>query len=185
MLLTLETNLDNHSERKIDQIESRLGSIESLLKNLSNSHNLSASNISEANTPATGTGTGSSVPPTGTSVVDFDSSDNESALGGDAGLTAHTAFATDFLEHAVQRTTLDEVSPRMRTALSNLSQLVAMQKNKSVSHGPRFPLQKPLPPGGLSELPMPPMQVVVHLLKEVKSVSLNLIGIKGWNALLI
>ena len=127
---------------------------------------MSVSNFSEANTP--GTATGSSAPPTGTSVADFDSSDDESAFGGDAGLTAHTAFASDFLENAVQRTTLDEVNPNMRAALSNLSQLVDMHKHKSVSHGPRFPLQRPVPPGGLSKLPMPPMHVVVHQLKELK-----------------
>jgi hypothetical protein len=60
----------------------------------------------------------------------------------------------------------------METALANLSQLVEMQK-RSISHGPRFPLQQPVPPGGVSKLAMPPQATVAALLKHVKG-KLNL-----------
>jgi hypothetical protein len=150
------------SERKIDQIEARLGSIEGLLKNLSSAQSLPTS--AHVETP----GTGGSGATTAASTADYDSDDDESAFGGDSALTAHTVFASDFLEKAVNRTTLQEVNPNMRAALTNLSQLVAMHKHKSVSHGPRFPLQKPIPAGGISMLPMPPLNVVVSLLKQTK-----------------
>lgn len=57
----------------------------------------------------------------------------------------------------------------METALANLSQLVDMQKKRSISHGPRFPLQQPVPPGGVTKMAMPPVGTVVSLLKHVKS----------------
>lgn len=151
------------SERKIDQIEARLGNIEGLLKNISNSRAIDTSKF--IHTPAT---TDLNIP-TASSNADYDSASEESALGGDSGLTVHTAFASEFLERAVKRAPLRALNPKMETALANLSQLVDMQKKRSISHGPRFPFQQPVPPGGVSKLTMPPVATVVSLLKHVKS----------------
>jgi hypothetical protein len=176
--------ISSQYERKIDQIEARLGSIEGLLKSLSSAQSLPTS--AHVETP----GTGGSGATTAASTADYDSDDDESAFGGDSALTAHTVFASDFLEKAVNRTTLQEVNPNMRTALTNLSQLVAMHKHKSVSHGPRFPLQKPIPAGGMSMLPMPPLNVVVSLLKQTKagpptlfSFTMALVGLRDFSAI--
>lgn len=155
----------HHSERKIDQIESRLGNIEVLLKNLATGSSPGDQTRPQSHTP----GTGSSGIPTGASPADFETSDEESAFGGDSGFTSQTAFASEFLEHAVGRTSLHDVDPTMETALTNLRQLVEVQKSQSISHGPRFPFQKPLPWGGFGKLPMPPMEIVLTLLKQYKS----------------
>lgn len=160
------------SEKKIDQIENRLGNIEILLKSIANPAAAVPFHIDPTalgNTPQTG----SSSIPTAASTGDYDSSDDESAYGGDTGLIAHTTFASEFLESAVKRTSLREVNPKMAAGLNNLSQLVEMQKRRSISHGPRFPLQRPVPPGGISKLPMPPMQAVVSLLKHAKGTVLS------------
>lgn len=152
------------SERKIDSIENRQGNIEVLLKgNIASPAAPVQSRLDLGaleNTPQTGS---SSVPTTTAYPGDFDSSEDESAYGGDTGLVVHTAFASEFLERAVKRTSLREVNPKMAAALTNLSQLVEVQKLRSISHGPRFPLQRPVPPGGISKLPMPPMQHVMNL----------------------
>jgi hypothetical protein len=149
------------SERKIDQIEARLGSIEGLLKNLS-----SASISGDSSRPITTPQTGSSAPTCESNEID--SSDQESAFGGDSGLTAQTAFASEFLERAVKRTSLRSVNPKMEAALANLGQLVDMQQSRSIVHRPRFPLQRAIPPGGVTKLPLPPMALVVDLLKRNK-----------------
>lgn len=155
------------SERKIDQIEARLGSIESLLRNLSsNLSSPSPDHLHPARYNHTPQTSNSGGPPAST--VDCESSDEESAFGGDTGLTAQTNFASEFLENAIGRTSLRDVNPSIQAALSNLRQLVDMQTQRSISHGPRFPLQQPLPPGGLSQLPMPPVGTVVTLLKYLK-----------------
>ena len=155
------TYLSLTSERKIDQIEARLGSIEGLLKNLS-----SASISGDTTRPITTPQTGSSAPTCESNEID--SSDQESAFGGDSGLTAQTAFASEFLERAVKRTSLRSVNPKMEAALANLGQLVDMQQSRSIVHRPRFPLQRPIPPGGVTKLPLPPMALVVDLLKKNK-----------------
>lgn len=161
VVIALLTRISLRSERKIDQIEARLGNIEALLKNISSSAVTDASKF--IHTPQTDVNV-----PTAASNADYDSSDEESALGGDSGLTVHTTFASEFLERAVKRAPLRALNPKMETALANLSQLVEMQKHRSISHGPRFPLQQPVPPGGVSKLPMPPLATVVSLLKHVK-----------------
>ncbi|KAH7308693.1 hypothetical protein B0I35DRAFT_464246 [Stachybotrys elegans] len=153
--------ISSQYERKIDRIENRLANIESLLHKMTLSGSSSQTpdhSFNHLQTPPTA--------PQSTSVADAESSDDEDAFGGDSGITAHTAFATDFLQRAVKRTSLKEVNPKMETALANLSQLVEMRKSRSISHGPRFPLQQPLPPGGLGKLPMPPIASVVSVLRE-------------------
>ncbi|KAM0331735.1 hypothetical protein ACHAPQ_006034 [Fusarium lateritium] len=153
-------------ERKIDQIEARLGSIENLLRDLSQRPiSTPGSNVHYPATPAQFPGIDTAT----ASTVGFDSSDDESALGGDSVIAQQTTFASELLEHAVERTSLHDVSPKMWEALANLRQIAELQSRQSISHGPRFPLQQPLPKGGLGQLRMPPMDIVVSLLKRVKA----------------
>ncbi|KAH6956380.1 hypothetical protein DER45DRAFT_585155 [Fusarium avenaceum] len=160
------TSVVCESERKIDQIEARLGSIENLLRDLSQRPiSTPGSNVHYPTTPAQYT----SVDTAAASTVGFDSSDEESVLGGDSVIAQQTTFASELLEHAVERTSLHDVSPKMWEALANLRQIAELQSRQSISHGPRFPLQQPLPKGGLGQLRMPPMDVVVSLLKRVKA----------------
>ncbi|KAG5655957.1 hypothetical protein KAF25_001527 [Fusarium avenaceum] len=147
-------------------IEARLGSIENLLRDLSQRPiSTPGSNVHYPTTPAQYT----SVDTAAASTVGFDSSDEESVLGGDSVIAQQTTFASELLEHAVERTSLHDVSPKMWEALANLRQIAELQSRQSISHGPRFPLQQPLPKGGLGQLRMPPMDVVVSLLKRVKA----------------
>ncbi|OAQ98393.1 hypothetical protein LLEC1_04359, partial [Akanthomyces lecanii] len=142
--------ISSQYERKIDQIESRLGSIETLLKNLSVSGVSSDITSRIISTPQTG-----SSGPTCESTADFDSSEEDAAFGGDSGLTVQTAFASEFLERAVKRTSLRSANPKMEAALANLA----------------------VPPGGVSKLPLPPMALVVELLKKNKASPVTLFTI--------
>ena len=157
-----------HSEKKIDRLEHRLQSIEALLRNLP-SQLAATSGSNNRLDPARADPspqTGSNSVLTAASTVDYDSSDNESGYGGDNALSEQTAFASEFLESAVRKTTLTEANPKMQAALANLSQLVQMQKVRSISHGPKFPLCQPVPPGGLYKLQMPPLDTITALLKQ-------------------
>lgn len=157
-----------NSEKKIDQIELRLANIETLLRDLSVRHSSSTPDSGlRFQTPQSGHATGIHTVAAST-VVGDDSSDSESAFGGDSTLAAHTTFASEFLEHAVECTSLQDVDPYMREGLANLRQLVELQNRQSISHGPRFPLQQPMPAGGLAQLQMPPMDIVVTLLKSIR-----------------
>lgn len=128
---------------------------------------LSTSVLIEPTTPRTFT---PSV--TGTGVVSstgLDRSDEEpSTFEGSSSLQAHTAFASDFLEQAVEQTTLLQINRNMQAALASLQQMVKLQDRPSGASEGMFPHQKPLPKGGFKELPMPPSNVVINLLREVK-----------------
>ncbi|RYP62017.1 hypothetical protein DL769_007479 [Monosporascus sp. CRB-8-3] len=131
----------NGSERKIDDIEHRLGRIERLLGELTGSlSNHSGARHSSAPTL---------LPPGRRDVS--------------------TSWATsEFAEHTVKRTSLPQLDPSMDSALSALRHIVQIHKERSTSHEVSFANQKLLPKGGYRGLPMPPIQVVVQLLREMK-----------------
>ncbi|KAJ4186478.1 hypothetical protein NW755_007773 [Fusarium falciforme] len=137
--------ISSQYERKIDQLESRLANIEQLLKTLV-ARDLGPGEparlqlyVPSPDVPDSGTAT---------SMGDFDSGDEETADGGDSGLISQTAIASEFLAHAVHRTSLHDAHPSVDAAVTNLRQLVQLQGSRSTNNGPRFPRQLPLPPGG-------------------------------------
>ncbi|KAI8712711.1 Zn(2)-C6 fungal-type domain-containing protein [Fusarium sp. LHS14.1] len=179
--------ISSQYERKIDQLESRLANIEHLLKTLV-ARDVGPGEparqqlyVPSPDVPDSGTAT---------SMGDFDSGDEETADGGDSGLISQTAIASEFLAHAVHRTSLHDAHPSVDAAVTNLRQLVQLQGSRSISTGPRFPRQLPLPPGGLSKLPMPPIEVVVPLLKALNSgtasffaFGMTLVGVEDFSSL--
>ncbi|KAI6378490.1 hypothetical protein MCOR25_002193 [Pyricularia grisea] len=193
-------------ERKIDQIEDRLGRIENLLRQLpglikqasANTGPTPTTSSSSAsffdkplpkpqqpqNVTTSGAGLSSSSSPSAerrASVAVKSDSDADEGEGdadppfeGDSSMTAHTVFASEFLHLAVGRTSLEPGNahvmdnPSLHNALSSLQQIVHMQKRGSTTADIRFLNQKLLPPGGLRELPLPPLNVVVDILRELK-----------------
>ncbi|ROV98759.1 hypothetical protein VMCG_06721 [Cytospora schulzeri] len=121
-----------------------------------------------------------------TTNADGNSTPNEldsSAFEGNSSLTAHTVFASEFLEHAVERTSLRDLNPSMAAALTSLKQIVGLSRKHeartrrgSTASGSlgnrgsevRFAHQRVLPRGGFRELPMPPIQAVIPVLREIK-----------------
>lgn len=159
------------SERKIDQIESRLGSIEGLLRGLTLQSGSTSGQETFTTKASLDTPQSSNSGPGVTSTADYESSDHDSEYGGDTGLHSQANFASEFLENAVERTSLSEVNPKMSEALNTLRQLVQLGNQRSISHGPRFPLQRPVPPGGVTKLSLPSQVIVTSLLKENKGES--------------
>ncbi|EXJ76568.1 uncharacterized protein A1O5_01076 [Cladophialophora psammophila CBS 110553] len=95
--------------------------------------------------------------------------DNDHAFEGNSSMTAHTVLASEFLEQAVTNTSLSrQLSPNIENALASLRQMVQMQHRKDSSQESTFAHQKPMPKGGLSQLPLPPTDVVLKLLREIK-----------------
>ncbi|TPX11345.1 uncharacterized protein E0L32_001163 [Thyridium curvatum] len=171
-------------ERKIDQIEDRLGSIERLLQKLTTepergsgvhwpsrapSHHDPTSSRGFTATPSSSSAAGTpGGVPANESRNGGAGGNDDSTFEGNSSLSAHTAFASEFLEHAVERTPLLDLSPNMSGALATLKQMVSMHNAGTTSQELRFPNQKPLPKGGLRELPMPPMEMVVEMLRAAR-----------------
>ncbi|KAK3695874.1 hypothetical protein B0T22DRAFT_497716 [Podospora appendiculata] len=164
--------ISSQYERKIDHFESRLGGIERMLyeltasikNNNTNSHStVGAEPLSFHSTPAYR-------PSPCVEDGDVDEDDHEEpdpAFEGTSSMTAQTAFASEFIENAVTQTPLRDLSPSMQSALSSLKQMVSIQ-NRKRTYESRFQHAKAVPPGGFRELPMPPLQVVISLLREIK-----------------
>lgn len=92
-----------------------------------------------------------------------------SAFQGNSSVTAHAAFAGQFVEDAVTRSTsLESAHPNMRVAMSSLQQLLRMQSHYSTASETYLSYAKPLPPGGLSRLSMASLTAVVEVLREFK-----------------
>ncbi|KAH8669389.1 hypothetical protein BGZ61DRAFT_509445 [Ilyonectria robusta] len=130
---------------KIDLIETRLGGIETVLRGLSSGHG----HLTPSSVPY--------LPHTPQHV---------SSYGAGIG-TAESGSSDD--DNAVERTSLHDVNPKIGEALESLRRLAQLQSLESISQGPRFPHQQRLPPGGLSQLQMPPLDTVVSLLRHVKA----------------
>lgn len=105
------------------------------------------------------------------STAALDQGESSPAFEGNSSLAAHSAYASKFLETAVSQSALQMTSPKIEAALSTLKQIVNMQDQQPASRGLRFRHQKAVPRSGLRELKMPPMQVVVGLLRNIKGLS--------------
>lgn len=96
---------------------------------------------------------------------------HESKVGfeGNSLMATESAYASDFLQIAVSRNPLQMSVSKVNAALSTLKQLVSMQDNQPVS-AKEFPLPKRsrLSDCDLRELTMPPMNVVIPLLRKAR-----------------
>lgn len=81
----------------------------------------------------------------------------------------------------MERTSLRDITPNMAAALSSLKQIVGLSQQQRArtrrgsgssaagsAREVRFAHQQALPRGGFRELPMPPVQVVIPVLREIK-----------------
>lgn len=120
--------------------------------------------MSSAIPPILHSATPSCPPEDAESDVSFDAVDDS--------LPANTVFASEFIEVAAQRTSSHEkgLNPDISAALSSLRQLVFLQKSQSrVSDAHRFPRQKDISAGGLSQLPMPPLSTTIAEIDKINS----------------
>lgn len=96
--------------------------------------------------------------------------DTDQAFEGNSSLAAHTTFASEFIEQAVTNTSLGrQLNPEMQNALASLQKMVRMQNRKGDPLESRLAHQQPMPKGGYSQLPLPPPDVILKLLRKVKT----------------
>ncbi|KKZ62349.1 hypothetical protein EMCG_03235 [[Emmonsia] crescens] len=176
-----------HGEKRIEIIDQRLAGIEHLLRDLAvnnGSNNKTPfqqqeetrSRVSSSDAfheepkeqkrlpllPATAPRTASRAesPPRNKTSAEFE---------GEPSTSAHSAYASELFEKVVVKTPLAEHCPEMMNALSALKDIVERQKLPSSVHTLRFAGQKPAAAKvDFSKLEMPPLNVVLALLKNAK-----------------
>ncbi|EGU73781.1 hypothetical protein FOXB_15689 [Fusarium oxysporum f. sp. conglutinans Fo5176] len=153
------------SEKKIDRIDNRLDGIERLLQSLTTGSDAGCSELHRHSTKSNASTISHSEhavdAPDSLESGPLDSQGPE--FEGDSSLAAHTAVASELFIQEVQENSQSS-NPAMQTALSSLHEIVSQVNKYSSSQGATFRNAKALPPGGLSELPMPPMQAVLAAL---------------------
>ncbi|GIK00727.1 hypothetical protein Aspvir_004756 [Aspergillus viridinutans] len=163
--------ISSQYEQKIDLIEERLGNIEEVLLELKSSLARNpttaepcyhATPISKQMTPDT----------SGFASNTTAALEHESATGfeGNSSLAAHSAYASAFLETVVSRSASQVSTPKINAALTALRQIVNMQSHPPGSSLKDVPLlnQKGGRVSNLRDLIMPPMQVVLPILRQIK-----------------
>ena len=172
------------SEGKIDRIDNRLGGIEKLLRTLTPDSSGGGYSPAGENslvpgpvqsvygglTPGSASGDALST------IVDQDEDDASSAFEGHSSMSAQAAWASDFLEEAVQRTSLRDSSPKIDEALASLRHIVGLQNKFANNPESRFPHRKQIPLVGLKGLAMPPVNAVVSVLRTIKGTSSSILG---------
>ncbi|KAK0707183.1 hypothetical protein B0T21DRAFT_387652 [Apiosordaria backusii] len=154
------------SERKIDNLDARLGTIEKMLHNLTISLN-NRNPPAPASSVSTTLGSGASNSGEGSVDAIFGANkgnESDSDFEATSLMREQTAFATQFIE----TTTFPFLDPEMQSAFSSLQQLVKLQNIQSARHDARFTNAKPLPKGGWAEMPMPSADIVLSVLREIK-----------------
>ncbi|KAL2846076.1 hypothetical protein BJX68DRAFT_129594 [Aspergillus pseudodeflectus] len=160
--------ISNEYERKIDDIGERLGGIEQILRELK--AGLGSSSNAGAHSCAQATPVSRHISP---SAHDYNSDpteamdQQESKTGLDGVMATQSAYASKFLETAVSRSPVQmSVSSKVNAAVATLKQLVSIQDNNASSSARSK--QKPLSGCNLGEMSMPPIHVVLPLLRKAR-----------------
>ncbi|GES58084.1 fungal-specific transcription factor domain protein [Aspergillus terreus] len=150
---------------KIDLIDERLGNIEEILHDLRSSASPKASSTPYYPLPSgSKRRTSFSSSPTNT----LDQHEPLPAFEGSSSFTAHSAYASQFLESAVSKGQLQMSTPKMEAALSTLKQIVNLQDSKTHSTKRSDWLPGRRVSSSLRELPLPPVDIVLPILREIK-----------------
>ncbi|KAI1325692.1 fungal-specific transcription factor domain protein [Xylariaceae sp. FL0255] len=197
--------ISSQYERKIDLIEDRLDGIERLLRQLvstqgsvgstpsaTTSLTLDVPNIPRASTSPRNQYTsfrnskgkrGSTSLPDGDTPDTIYEPEGPETFEGNSALSAHAAFASEFLADAVRKTTLHDggaINPKIDAAVNTLRQIVDMQHRRSEAL-PQAQLPesgtgvegwasppRPLVKTNLRDLPLPSMTIVQEQLTQMR-----------------
>ena len=88
---------------------------------------------------------------------------------GESSLTAHSAFANDFMHHVASASPLQSSEPEMRNTLDALSNVVATLREQTVANEMAYPHARPIQRPGPSGYELPPIQKAVELIRIAKS----------------
>jgi hypothetical protein len=103
--------------------------------------------------------------------------EHESGTGfeGNSSLAAHSAYASAFLETVVSRSAPQVSTPKINAALAALRQMVNMQSQPPGTSSKDVPLlnQKSCRDSNLRDLVMPPIEVILPILRQIKGTFLQ------------
>ncbi|KAJ5099699.1 transcriptional regulator family: Fungal Specific TF [Penicillium argentinense] len=179
--------ISSQYEKKVDLIEERLGGMEQALRELlatsrqqagppTTKLHRSSQALPRRNPPlqpAAKNDPSNPREPSYRSNAAIEQHDSNSGFEGGSSLSAHSAYAREFLESAVSHGTPEMLSsPKISEALSSLKQIVEMQNKKreaDINKGPAYRHDSRLGMRcDIRDLEMPPLPVVLSIIREAK-----------------
>ncbi|KAM3457167.1 hypothetical protein MY3296_001219 [Beauveria thailandica] len=161
-------------EQKIDRIETSLGSIERLLRRRESQRSPSTHGGGGGSSSGGVASPNASVTISDSSAINTPANIDLTEPEPDQGLNVQTDITVALLKQAVRSTTLYGVDAKMGAALGSLYDLLGkrhLQNPAGTGSGEAlaspFPMQKPVPPGGVGKLEMPPLQVALTALDRL------------------
>ncbi|KAL6233937.1 hypothetical protein BDW75DRAFT_176375 [Aspergillus navahoensis] len=160
--------ISNEYEKKIDNIDERLGGIEQVLRELKLSLGSgTGTQIRAHSAPISRPLSPSAQGYTASPQEAMDQAQSKTGFDGNSLMATQSAYASDFLQTAVSRSLLPIPDSRINAALSTLKQLVNMQDNlASSSRELVLPKHNRLTDCNPRELTMPPMNAIIPLLRR-------------------
>ncbi|GJC86416.1 putative transcriptional regulatory protein C11D3.07c [Colletotrichum liriopes] len=176
ILVTSEYQLPDpipFSEKKIDELDRRMGEVLSVMQDLKNDRHLSGCSHAFLSTPARAdmsSMSSSKSSPSSHAIQPGSAAGSSAILGeGESSLAAHSAFASDFMQHVASASPLQCSRPEMRDTLDALSSVVATLREQTVAKEMAYPHARPIQRPGPSGYGLPPIQKVVDLIRIAKS----------------
>ncbi|KAF7627904.1 fungal-specific transcription factor domain protein [Aspergillus flavus] len=156
--------ISSQYERKIDSIDKRLGNIEAVL------HDLRATALSGLHTPPQPCSKPTTfIAPSPSKTLN--QHEPVTPFEGSSSLTAHSAYASQFLKNAFSKSHVQITSPKLDAALSTLKHIVDLQgSDTSTKHSEWLPQPRVT---SLRELPLPPVDLVMQVLRDIKDKSFS------------
>ncbi|WYZ33787.1 hypothetical protein EsH8_I_000063 [Colletotrichum jinshuiense] len=176
ILVTSEYQLPDpttSSEEKIDQLNRRMGEVLSIIQGLKNDRQLSGCSHAFLNTPAgadiSAISPSKSSPSSHTIQPGSDAGSSVVLGEGESSLAAHSAFASDFMQHVASASPFRCSGPEMRDTLDALSSVVATLREQTVASEMAYPHARPIQRPGPSGYGLPPIQKSVELIRIAKN----------------
>ncbi|OHW96910.1 fungal specific transcription factor domain-containing protein [Colletotrichum incanum] len=160
-------------EKKMDQLDRRMGEVLSLIQGLKNDRQLSGCSHAFLNTTAgadmSAVSSSKSSPSSHTIQPGSDAGSSVVLGEGESSLAAHSAFASDFMQHVASASPLQCSVPEMRDTLDALSSVVATLREQTVANEMAYPHARPIQRPGPSGYGLPPIQKAVELIRIAKN----------------
>ncbi|KAH7165838.1 hypothetical protein EDB81DRAFT_780508 [Dactylonectria macrodidyma] len=157
-------------ERKIDLIDRRLEGVTRLLQEMKTSMPASSTQVtaqdkatpdkvSQPSNSSTSTPFGHAVQPASDSPV----------VEGESSLAAHSVFANEFLQNAVETGSLQDAGLEMRETLDSLHHIVNALKQQPAASELSYTMANPVPRPTLPGIKLPPIQKTVNVIRQSKN----------------
>ncbi|KAI0882423.1 uncharacterized protein GGS22DRAFT_43903 [Annulohypoxylon maeteangense] len=156
-------------EKKLDQLDRRLGEVLELLQDIKTDRQLSVTSMPLRTSAGARVSTVSSSVSSPSSFATQPPSSALMGVEGKSSLTAHSAFASDFMHQVASTNLLQSSRPEMTDTLDALSHVVGSLREQTVANEMTYPHARSVQRRRPSGYELPPIEKAVELIRIARS----------------